>query len=69
MGAGASGSDNQEGDHEAPLPPPPPFTPEQFFTQFLGAQRNMENLQQNMEVELRNIAKNNHHAQPHGQPV
>jgi hypothetical protein len=24
---GASGSGNQEGDHEAPLPPPPPFSP------------------------------------------
>jgi hypothetical protein len=43
--AGASGSGNQEGDHEAPLPPLSPFTPEQFFTQFLAAQRNMENLQ------------------------
>jgi hypothetical protein len=56
--AGASSSGNQEGDQEAPLPPPPPFTPEQFFAQFLGAQMNMENLQWNMEAELRNIVIN-----------
>jgi hypothetical protein len=61
--ARASGSGNQEGDQEASVPPPPPFTPEQFFTQFLGAQRNMENLQQNMEVELCNISNNTRHGQ------
>jgi hypothetical protein len=62
--AGASGSGNQEGDQEAPLPPSPPFTPKQFFAQFLGAHRNMENLQRNMETELRNIANNTRHGQP-----
>jgi hypothetical protein len=42
---GASGSGNQEGNEDVPLPPPPPYTQEQFFVQILGAQRNMENLQ------------------------
>jgi hypothetical protein len=62
--AGTSGGGNQEGNQEVPLPPPTPYTLEQFFTQFLGAQRNMENLQRNMEVELRNIADNTRHGQP-----
>jgi hypothetical protein len=60
----ASGSGNQEGDHEAPLPPPLPFTPKQFFAQFLGAHRNIENLQRNMEAELHNVANNTRHGQP-----
>jgi hypothetical protein len=34
---------------------------EQFFAQFLGSQRNIENMQQNMEAELRNIADNTRH--------
>jgi hypothetical protein len=62
--AGASGSGNQESNHEVPLSPPPPYTPEQFFAQILGAQWNMENLQRNMEVELRNIANNTRYGQP-----
>jgi hypothetical protein len=53
-GSGLHGNDNDN----LPPPPPPPFTAEQFFAQFLGSQRNMEALQQNMEVALRNIATN-----------
>ena len=56
LGAGASGVENEE--REPPPPPPPPYTAEQFFAQFLGSQRNMEALQQNMEAALRHIADN-----------
>lgn len=49
---GASGGGNEEGNQEIPLPSLPPYTPKQFFMQFLGAQRNIENLQRNMEAEL-----------------
>lgn len=53
---------------EEPLPGPPPFTPEQFFANFLGNQHNMENLQRNMEATLRYIAANTHRgANPGGQ--
>jgi hypothetical protein len=34
---------------------------EQFFAQFLGSQRNMENMQQNMKAALRHIVDNTHH--------
>jgi hypothetical protein len=61
---GTSGGDNQKGNQEVPLPPPPPYTSEQCFAQFMGAQRNMENLQQNMEVKLHNIVDNTSHGQP-----
>ena len=67
VGAGASGNpggSSQRNDQDGPLPPPPPYTAEQFFAQFLGAQRNMENLQRNMEAALRNIADNTRHGQP-----
>jgi hypothetical protein len=53
--ARTSGGGNQEGNQEVPLPPPLPYTPEQFFVQILRAQRNMENLQRNMEAELRTL--------------
>jgi hypothetical protein len=56
--AGGSATENE--DCEPPLPPPPPYTAEQFFAQFLGSQRNMENMQQNMEAALRSIADNTH---------
>jgi hypothetical protein len=45
--AGGSATGNE--DCDPPSPPPPPYTAEQFFAQFLGSQRNMENMQQNME--------------------
>jgi hypothetical protein len=54
--AGGSATGNETRD--PPPPPPPPYTTEQFFAQFLGSQRNMENMQQNMEAALRNIADN-----------
>ena len=53
-GGSAPGNEN----HEPPPPPPPPYTAEQFFAQFLGSQRNMEGMQQNMEAALRHIADN-----------
>jgi hypothetical protein len=53
-GGSAAGNEN----YDPPPPPPPPYTVEQFFTQFLRSQRNMENMQQNMEAALRNIADN-----------
>jgi hypothetical protein len=53
-GGSASGNENRD----PPLPPPPPYTTEQFFAQFLGSQRNMDNMQQNMEAALRHIADN-----------
>jgi hypothetical protein len=54
----ASGSAARNENRDPPLPPPPPYTTEQFFAQFLGSQRNMENMQQNMEAVLRSIADN-----------
>jgi hypothetical protein len=57
----AGGSATRNENHDSPPPPPPPYTVEQFFMQFLGSQRNMENMQQNMEAVLRNIANNTHH--------
>jgi hypothetical protein len=56
--AGGSGTGNE--NHDPPPPPPPPYTAKQFFAQFLRSQRNMENIQQNMEAALHNIAKNTH---------
>jgi hypothetical protein len=53
-GGSAAGNENRD----PPPPPPPPYTAEQFFAQFLGSQRNMENMQQNMEAALRSIADN-----------
>jgi hypothetical protein len=53
-GGSAAGNENRD----PPPPPPPPYTAKQFFVQFLGSQRNMENMQQNMEAALRNIADN-----------
>jgi hypothetical protein len=41
--AGGSAAGNE--DRDPPPPPPPSYTVEQFFTQFLGSQRNMENMQ------------------------
>jgi hypothetical protein len=52
--AGGSAAGNE--DCDPPPPPPPPYTAEQFFAQFLGSQRNMESMQQNMEAALRSIA-------------
>jgi hypothetical protein len=56
--AEASGSAAGNENHDPPLPPPPPYTVEQFFTQFLRIQRNMENMQHNVEAALRSIADN-----------
>jgi hypothetical protein len=53
-GGSATGNENRD----PPPPPPPSYIAEQFFTQFLGSQHNMENMQQNMEAALRNIANN-----------
>jgi hypothetical protein len=55
----AGGSATRNETHDPP-PPPPAYTTEQFFAQFLGSQRNMENMQQNMEAVLRNIVDNTH---------
>jgi hypothetical protein len=55
-GGSATGNENRD----SPPPPPPPNTAEQFFAQFLGSQRNMEGMQQNMKAALRNIADNTH---------
>jgi hypothetical protein len=38
--------------------PPPPLTVEVFFAQFLGSQRNAEQLQKNMEDFMCTIANN-----------
>jgi hypothetical protein len=56
--AGGSAIVNENHD---PPPPPLPYTAEQFFTQFLGSQRNMESMQQNMKATLHNIADNTRH--------
>jgi hypothetical protein len=56
--AGASGSGTGNENHDPPPPPPPLYNVEQFFAQFLGSQRNMENMQRYMEAVLRNIADN-----------
>jgi hypothetical protein len=56
------GSATRNENHDPPPPPPPHYTAKQFFAQFLGSQRNMENMQQNMEATLRNIADNTRHA-------
>ena len=44
--------------HEPHLPPPPSLTPEVFFAQLLGSQRNTEQSQKNIEDFLRTIANN-----------
>jgi hypothetical protein len=54
LGVSPSGAGNED----PPPPPPPPYTAEKFFAQFLRSQRNIEAMQQNMEVALRNIANN-----------
>jgi hypothetical protein len=54
----AGGSVARNENRDPPPPPPPPYTTEQFFAQFLESQRNMENMQQNMETALRNIVDN-----------
>ena len=55
--AGASSShDGNDGD----LPPPPPPPAQEFFAQFLGSQRTMEEA-------LRLIAQNTAHAHPQQQ--
>jgi hypothetical protein len=54
----AGGSATRNENHDPPPPPPPSYTIEQFFAQFLGSQRNIENMQQNMEATLRHIADN-----------
>ena len=41
-GGGGNHSNNNEPPHEPHLPPPPPLTPEVFFAQLLGSQRNTE---------------------------
>jgi len=57
-GAGGSATGNE--NREPPPPPPLLYTAERFFAQFLGSQRNMENMQQNMEATLCHIADNTH---------
>jgi hypothetical protein len=61
-GAGGGGSghniNNNEPHPKPHLPPPPPLTPEMFFAQLLGSQRNAEQSQKNMEDFLRTIANN-----------
>ena len=60
-GEGSSGGGARRNEERAPSPPPPPpppYTAEVFFTQFLGSQRNKEQMQQNMEAALRNMANN-----------
>jgi len=49
---------NEDRAPTPPPPPPPPYTADVFFAQFLGSQRNMEQMQRNMEEALRNIADN-----------
>jgi len=61
LGACTSGGGAQRNEERAPSPPPPPhppYTADMFFTQFLGSQRNMEQMQHNMEEALRNVADN-----------
>ena len=58
--AEAGGSATRNENRDPPPPPPPPYIVEQFFAQFLGSQRNMEGMQQNMEAALRHIADNTH---------
>jgi len=60
-GEGSSGGGARRNEERAPSlppPPPPPNTTDVFFAQFLGSQRNMEQMQRNMEAALRNIADN-----------
>jgi hypothetical protein len=57
--AGGSATGNKDRD-PLPPPPPPPYTAKQFFAQFLESQRNMENMQQNIEAALHNIVDNTH---------
>jgi hypothetical protein len=54
VGGSATGNENRD----PPSPPHPPYIVEQFFAQFLGSRHNMENMQQNMEAALRNVANN-----------
>jgi len=69
LGAGTSGGGarrNEDRTPSPPPPPPPPYTADVFFAQFLGSQRNMEQMQRNMEEALRNIADNTHRGVNHG---
>jgi hypothetical protein len=59
-GAAEAGGSAAGNDDRDPPPPPPPYTTEQFFAQFLGSQRNIESMQQNIEAALRSIADNTH---------
>jgi hypothetical protein len=56
--AEAGGSATRNENRDPPPPPPPPYIVEQFFAQFLGSQRHMDGMQQNVEVALRHIANN-----------
>jgi len=61
LGAGTSRGGAHRNEERAPSPPPPPppsYTADVFFAQFLGSQRNMEQMQRNMEEALCNIADN-----------
>jgi len=69
LGPGTSGGGAQWNEERAPSlppPPPPPYTTDVIFTQFLGSQRNMEQMQRNMEEALRNIADNTHRGDNQG---
>jgi len=55
----ARASSSHEGN-DGDLPPPPPPSAQEFFAQFLGSQRTMEET-------LRLIAQNTAHAHPHQQ--
>ena len=68
-GEGSSGGGARRNEERAPSPPPPPpppYTAEVFFAKFLGSQRNMEQMQHNMEAALRNIADNTRHGDNQG---
>ena len=63
VGEGFSGGGARRNEDRAPTLPPPlpaPYNADVFFAQFLGSQRNMEQMQRNMEEALHNIADNTH---------
>jgi len=67
--AGTSGGGDQRNEERAPSSPPPPpplYTVDVFFMQFLGSQRNMEQMQRNMEEALCNITDNTHRGDNQG---
>ena len=51
-------ANNSQGGNDGDLPPPPPPSANEFFAQFLGSQRTMEET-------LRLIAQNTAHARQH----